>query len=187
MEVLFHFIFELVKIAILASIYALILLFIFRQINKSNSESWFQKATSNKKRFWFITGAIISFLLFGWMFTYWGNHGLGDSARIPIGNNKEIEQINGTWSFISPNGHEFEKYSIHSYAVSGDFCAGRTKANAEQYFIWNLETNNIETVNTIKEYEMKANDLNLPPINEFVEFWDGYKNYWSGWRLWLLP
>ena len=185
MEVLFHFIFELVKIGVLASIYAAILLFVFARINKSNSESWFQKITANKKKFWFVSGAIISILLFVWMFTYWGNHGLGDSARIPIGHGKEIEQINGNWSFISPNGHEYEMFTIQSFAVKDNFCVGETEQNS--YYIWNLETNDVETIKTLKEYQVKAENLNLPNLHEFKSFWDGYQKYWGGWKFWFLP
>ena len=34
--------------------------------------------------------------LFAFSFSYWGNHGLGDSSRIPIGNWQTISNINWT-------------------------------------------------------------------------------------------
>jgi len=182
MEVLIHLIFKLIKIAIFASIYSLILLLVFRQINQSNPKSWFQRTTINKTKFLFITGLIISILSFGWMFTYWGNPGFGDSARIPIGYGKEIEK-NGILSYISPNGYEMRMYLIRSYAVNRNFCTGEDKDG--HYFIWNLETNEITKLNSPEKYLIKAAELNLPPIEDFQSFWQGAYTYWGGWRFWL--
>ncbi len=187
MEVLFHFIFELVKISILASVYSLILLIVFRQINKSNSYSWFQKVTVNSKKFWLSSGSIIFGLLFIWMFTYWGDHGLGDSARIPIGHGKEIEEINGNWSFISPNGHENEKFTIKSFAVRSNYCVGMSNKDQTDYFIWNLSTNDIEKFTNLEEYSEKVISMNLPDTFEFKDFDQAYDEFWGGWIFWLLP
>lgn len=51
------------------------------------------------------------------MFTYWGDHGLGDSYRIPIGHGKEISGFSGNDGFIEPLGHKGEVLSIESFAV----------------------------------------------------------------------
>ena len=83
--VLFHFIFELVKISILGCIYATLTLVTFKIIGRFKPESWFDIVSRKKLRLWFLSGLIASFGLFGFMFTYWGDHGLGDWARIPIG------------------------------------------------------------------------------------------------------
>lgn len=187
MEVLFHFVFELVKISILAGVYSLILLIVFRQINKSKSDSWFQKVTVNIKKFWLSSGSIIFGLLFIWMFTYWGDHGLGDSARIPIGHWKEIEQINVNSSFISPKGHENEKLTIKSFAVRNNNCVGKSKKDQTEYFIWNLSTNDIEKFTNLEDFSVKAESMNLPISNEFTDFDQAYHEYWGGWKFWLLP
>ena len=80
--VLFHFIFELIKISILGCIYASLTLVAFKIIGRYKPDSWFAKASRKKLRLWFLSGLIISVGLFGFMFTYWGDHGLGDSYEL---------------------------------------------------------------------------------------------------------
>jgi len=186
MEVIIHLIFQVIKIAIQATLYGYLFLKLFSNINKSDPHSWFQKITANKRRFRFLSRILISITLFIWMFSYWGDHGLGDHARIPIGNGKSIEQINGTMSYIRPSGHEFETYSINSYSVKGSYCVGQKK-NKSSYFVWDLESNIIQTLKSKDEYYLIAKKLNLPDEYKFVEFWEGYKNFWGTWRFWLLP
>jgi len=187
MEVLVHFIFEIVKIAILASLYSTLLLFLFKLLTQKFPNSWLKRLTKDSKKFWFIAGALISISFYVWLFSYWGNHGLGDNARIPIGYKKQIEQIDGSWMFISPDGHEHEMFSINSYAVKGHYCSGQMNENTNQYYIWNLKTNKIEFVLTKEEYRQKVKEIELPNMDEFQEFWEAYKSYWGGWRFWLLP
>jgi len=187
MEFLFGFIFEIIKIGFLASVYSFIILFIFRKIGKTKLNNWLNKRLKNSIIFWFINGALISISLFIWTFTYWGEHGFGDYSRIPIGNAKQIEQIDGYWTYITPKGHKFEVFTIYSYAINGKYCTGKTKQNSNRYYIWNLKTNEVQTVNSKNEYEKLSKNLNLPKENEFLDFWNGYKKYWHGWRFFLLP
>jgi len=84
MEFLFGFIFEFIKIGFLASFYAFIILLVFRRTGKTKLSSWLNKRLKNRIIFWFINGTFISIFLFIWMFTYWGEHGIGDASRIPI-------------------------------------------------------------------------------------------------------
>ena len=94
MEVLFHFIFQLIKIGILASIYSIIIIGILLLFEKVKSNDYLKKIKSQKINSWFSFGFIISILLFIFSFTYWGNHGLGDGPRIPIGHWETIENTN---------------------------------------------------------------------------------------------
>ena len=187
MEVLFHFVFELIKIAILSSIYALVILFLLKGISRYKTKKFFDKIISNNVLFWFISGVIISILQFFWMFSYSGSHGLGDYARIPLGHNKEVQQMNGDWTFISPKGYEYEKFRIYSFALKGNYFVGQKTMEAEKYYIWNLRSNEIESINSKEEYRVQANELNLPEISEFKKFYEMYNKYWGGWRFWLLP
>jgi len=82
---LFQFIFVLIKISILGCIYATLALVTFKIIGQYKPDSWFYKVSRKKLRLWFLSGLIISVGLFGFMFTYWGDRGLGDWARIPLG------------------------------------------------------------------------------------------------------
>ena len=95
MEVLFHFIFELIKISILACIYGSLIRLVAIIIGRHNPESWFSRVPNKKVSFWYLYTRIIFVCLFCFMFTHYGDHGLGDHARIPISHWREIEQING--------------------------------------------------------------------------------------------
>ena len=88
MEVLGHFIFELLKITFLGFVYSTVLYYIFKIIPENKKP----QPLKSKKILWLF---ISSFLLF-YMFTPYGNHGRGDSARIPISYTKEINNINWT-------------------------------------------------------------------------------------------
>ena len=96
MEVLFHLLFELVKISILGCLYATLIIYLLKLISKFKSNSWIEKILNRKKRAWFVIGFLVSISLFIFLFSYWGNHELGDSARIPLGYDKEISNTNWT-------------------------------------------------------------------------------------------
>jgi hypothetical protein len=100
MDVLFHFIFELIKISILGCIYATLTLLTFKIIGHYKPDSWFDKVSKKKLRLWFLSGLVISVGLFFFMFTYFGDHGLGDSAKVPIGHFKVARQINGIDTYL---------------------------------------------------------------------------------------
>ena len=96
MEVLFHFIFQLIKIGILASVYSFILIGILLIVGKFKPNEFLKRVKSEKKKYWFSFGFLISIGLFIFSFTYWGNHGLGDGPMIPIGHWETIENTNWT-------------------------------------------------------------------------------------------
>src|SRR5690554_2919160 len=100
MEALFHFVFELIKIAILVSVYATLILLTFKLIAKYRRGSWFDRVSRNKLKFWLINGIIIFIGLFVFMLTQYGDQGLGDSARMPSGYVREIRGMNGTQSYM---------------------------------------------------------------------------------------
>ena len=194
MEVGFHFIFEIVKVGILASVYATLLLFTIKLITKSDKESWFQRSKINRQVFWIISGATISIFLFLWMFTYWGNHGLGDSARIPIGGKLAIENINwndygyidGLNSTKQDDKLRTSRFTITKDGVTGNLCQYEPNCS-NGFFFYRFETGKLTEFSSEFEYIKFANEENLPSINEFVSFEENYRRYWSGWRFWLLP
>jgi len=71
-----HFLFELIKIALLSAVYGSIIFFMVRWAYSSK--------VKNAKPTWQRCFSIIYVILFIFMFTYWGNHGLGDESFIPI-------------------------------------------------------------------------------------------------------
>ena len=193
MEALSHFIFVLTKIVILASIYAGLLLFLFRNIYISNPENWFQRITANRKPFLCISGAIISILLFIWMFTYWGNHGFGDSARIPIGYGIAIENIN--WSdhgyisnveVLAGRRLEMTKFKVNGGTLVGNLDSW-FDSYQNQYFSLDLESRKLTEFKYESDFNHFAGLNSLPKANELESFEENYRNYWSGWRLVFLP
>lgn len=190
MEVLFHGIFSLIKLAILSSIYAALILMIFRKVGRFNEGSWADRISKRKLKFWFFSGAIISTLLVVFANTHWGSHGLGDSARIPLKHGKSVNEINGTHAYIRDIGYKYEDLLVEKFAITTDYMVGRTQASTidfpEPYFFWQLKTNKVRYFKNREEYEKFAMANNLPLSNEFREFRDHYSSFWHGWRFWTL-
>jgi len=188
MEVSFHFIFELVKISILGSIYATLTLLAFKIIGRYKPDSWFDRVTKKKKRFWWLSGFVISVGLFFYMFTYFGNHELGDSARVPIGHFKVVRQINGVVSYIqNSNGDQLE---ISKFTFDKDNLYAETERfdrKKGDYVIWNLRNDSWTFYQTKEDYLVYAERHHYPIPDNFEEFWEFYKKHWHGWRFWLLP
>ena len=189
MEVLFHFIFELIKISVLASIYAALLLLISKITGRYKPDSWFNKVAKNKTKFWLLSGFIISIMLFVYMFTYFGDHGLGDSARVPIGHFKVVKQINGADSYIqNSNG---EQLGIINFTFGNNRLYAETQRefNGEKgdYVVWDLRDDCWTFYETKAEYLMAAQQNNYPTLDRFEKFGVHYKRHWHGWRFWLLP
>src|SRR4051812_25130839 len=124
MEVLFDFIFELFKISIQSSVYATLTLLVFMLIGHYKQDSWFARVTINKKRLWFVNGFLISITLFCFMFTYWGIHGLGDFARIPIGHGKDVRQINGSGAYLPNTNNRRSEMNIGYFAITNNYICG---------------------------------------------------------------
>ncbi len=191
MEVLFHFLFELVKIAILAAIYAALITLLLGALGKYKPGSWFDRIAKKKMRLWFMSGLTISCVLFVFMFSYWGNHGLGDSAKIPIGNGKTVDQINGM-TFITPAGYEMETLDIHEFTTTDGFLFAKISSNRpaavnKEIAIWNLKTNQVEFLDHYSDLEILKTKNNMQAELTFQDFQGHYSKYWNGWRFWLLP
>lgn len=182
-----HFIFELIKIAILASIYAAIILLAFRIVGEVNPDSWANKISANKKNFWIWSGRIISAALFVFMFSYWGDHGLGDDSYVPIGYFKTVNQSDDM-AYIESKGKQF---NIGDFALSGNKLYAKAERSTDnqdnEYIIWNFKNNNWIFYKTEIDYLLAAKANNYPLPNEFKKFYYYYKDYWGGCRFWLLP
>jgi hypothetical protein len=189
MEYLIHFFFELIKISILAFIYASILYFIYKKIPNENKMIWSEKLFRTRKSLWFY---ISLFLLF-YMFTPYGNHGLGDSARIPVSFTKEISNIN--WEeYGRLNGIESSEGSdieLTQFKVENNMICGNLNSSfydyKNSYFIYDMDSDNLKEFKTESDYNNFVKNKSLPKLNEFKSFKENYKDYWSGWRFFLLP
>jgi hypothetical protein len=172
MASLIHFIFELIKISILTLIYSYFLLLLIKKLQPSLTSKFLNRLNIR-------TGIFI--LLFIWQFTYWGNHGLGDSSRIPLGFGKEIKQIDAS-SYIEPKKNH--TIGIQSFSVLDNQFYGLT--SEEMLITWNLETNTVTSYQSKEDY-IETEKTAIPSGKQFSTFWGAYKNHWNGWRFWLLP
>ncbi|MBK7666902.1 MAG: hypothetical protein IPJ32_05810 [Sphingobacteriaceae bacterium] len=73
---------------------------------------------------WLICGAFISITFVAYSFSYWGDKGLGDFARIPIGNDYEIGNIDGASTYIENSNRNGKQAFINKFILAGDkICA----------------------------------------------------------------
>ena len=185
MEVLGHFIFELLKITFLGFVYSTVLYYIFKIIPENKKP----QALKSKKILWLF---ISSFLLF-YMFTPYGNHGLGDSPRIPISYTKEINNINWTKYGIlkgirTNDGNEVE---LTHFKVKNNTLCGNLSSDfydfENDYFVYEIDSEKIVEFKNDIDYNRYAQKNRLPKSNELKSFEDNYRDYWSGWRFFILP
>jgi hypothetical protein len=190
MEVLFHFIFELIKISILGCIYATLTIVTFKIIGHYKPDSWFDRVSKKKLRLWFLSGLFISIGLFFFMFTYFGDHGLGDSARVPVGHWRAIQEVNGTQAYIQDEG-PVRMIEIDKFVITDDFVYGLTGDANENYdgkfFVYDLANNIVKTFEQEKDYTDFLIKINLDTRPEYKDFSYYYRKYWGGWRFWFLP
>ena len=189
MLALFHLVFELIKISILGCIYATLILITFKIIGRYKSNSWFDRVSNKKLRLWFCSGLIISFGLFFFMFTYYGDHGLGDSARVPIGHGRAIQEVDGTQAYIQDEG-PVSMIEIDKFIVTDDYVYGLTSeenGNYEgRYFVYDLVNNEVKTFQLEKEFNNYLMTINLDTRAEYKDFSYYYIRHWDGWRFWFL-
>ena len=192
MEVLFHFIFQLIKIAILASIYSFVLLGILLIIGKFKPNEFFKRVKTEKKKYWFVYGFLISIGLFIFSFTYWGNHGLGDGPKIPIGHWETIENTNWTeYGYLDVQTNDGIDIETTKFKVENDILCGNLDSSfydfRNSYFVMDLKTDVVTEFNTENDFNNYAESKNLPKSNELLNFEQNYKNRWGGIRFLLLP
>ena len=193
MEVLFHFIFQLIKIGILASVYSFILIGILIIIGKFKPTEFINRVKSEKKKYWFSFGFLISIGLFIFSFTYWGNHGLGDGPMIPIGHWETIENTNWTEYGYLKGQKTIDGIDIETtqFKVTNDKLCGNLKSwfydFENTYFVLDLKTDEMTEFKTESEFNEYAENNKLPKSNELLSFEENYRNHWSGIRFLLLP
>jgi hypothetical protein len=187
MEYLFSLIFTIVKVLLQASAYATLLLILAKMYAKFSPNSKVAQLASNGRRFRRLSGLIVLLGLFFIANTPWGDHGLGDYARIPLGNGEIIEQINGMEAYFqaeAPLKLSTDQPFIDSFAVAGDVLCG--KASDKSFFTYDLATKQQRIFADSQEYTAYANEHALPAITDFKSFDKHYHDYWGGWRFWLL-
>ncbi|UOQ98934.1 hypothetical protein MUN81_05440 [Hymenobacter sp. 5317J-9] len=183
MEVLVHLVFTVVKISVLASVYAALLLQVARFVRTVDPASPFARASTRPKRFWWRYGFLISVGLFLYSLTYWGNHGLGDYARIPLGHGEAMEEINGTMAYFEPV-RAIDQSEVVAYQLADDvLCA---QADDNLFYTYDLGSNLRQTFPDSTVYNAYAAGHQLPLSRQLRPFSAHYAQYWGGWRFWLL-
>jgi len=185
MGVLFHFGFVLLKISILGCLYGTfpLLIFIIIRLFKPKLLGHISRI---KFKIWFYSGLIISFALLIFMFTYWGNHGLGDTSTIPIGHSKVINYGVAPYIDRSDVQIHFKNFSYDTdkiYASSPELTDGRSF----DFMIYDIEKDEVKFYITQEDYLIEAKKYNYPTPDKFEDFMTHYGKYWWGWRLILLP
>jgi len=127
------------------------------------------------------------------MFTYYGNHGLGDSARIPIGHGLTVKNINWNEYGHVENINTSDNFPIEmtKFIVVDDKLIGNLSSwfysFKNSYFVYDMTKKELTEFYSKKEYNAFASQNDLPLTNELRTFEQNYRDYWSGWRFWLLP
>lgn len=109
-----------------------LLFLIVRSIHK-------EKTISNKS-IWKRCFAIMYAALFVFMFTYWGDHGLGDDSYVPIPHHRCINQSDET-AFIEDNHRKQVDIGKFSYNDNFLYAGIADKLQIDgDYIVWNLRT-----------------------------------------------
>ncbi|MHA4895763.1 hypothetical protein ACXZ1K_13500 [Pedobacter sp. PWIIR3] len=129
-----------------------------------------------KRIFFTIAGLMLVF-----SFTYYGDHGLGDEANLPLGNGRTMNSSDGNaYFYLLPE----TQVSIDSFLVRNEHLCF---VSEDGFYDYHLESGKWEKYNSRKEYDAFSSAHNLPQVNEFKTFYPQYNTYWNGWRFWLLP
>ena len=184
MEYLFGFVCTLVKIAILASIYATVARWLARLADARQLDNALVRASRNRRPFWRRSFAVAYAALFLFSCTYWGDHGLGDYARLPIGHGETVEEINGMTAYFDSLSLPSGAPKLTTFQEANGILCGL--ASDGTFFTYDLSTDQQRLFADGQEYTDYAQQHELPAISEFLSFEQQYNRYWGGWRFWLL-
>jgi hypothetical protein len=165
-----HFLFELIKIAILSAGYAELIMLMCKLIFSSRYLKF--------HKLFFIIYAV----LFVFMFTYYGDHGLGDQSKLPIGHWEIVDAGDG-YPYFEPGGNKGQ-IKLEAFLVNEETLCAQTN---EGYMAYDLVTDKLSAFPDQSSYTVYAEKNNLPLAKSFKNFGAQYAAYWSGWRFWTLP
>ena len=191
MESAFHFVFELFKIAALAAVYSCVILLLYRGFSREKYKKVVLR--QGKARLWLKLYLLFYAGLFIFMFTYWGNHGLGDSAQIPVGHFTTMQNINWT-AYATLDDREFsngDPIQTTAFIVYDDRVLGNCESDfyspAYKYFIYDLDSRDLVEFPDEATFTAFTARHKLPGSKDLKSFEENYSDYWRGWRFWLLP
>jgi hypothetical protein len=174
MEAAVHLIFILIKSSILSVVYSGILIILLKMI---------------KYRVYFFRIWLSVFtLLIVYSFTYWGDHGLGDEKRLPLGNGATLIEINEEAQLIGYTDSEQQDIFLSRFDVVDDILYGELDQNCS-VFVYKSRYVTVDLrSNELSEYIDRTDFLRNSNHNfQFQSFRESYKEFYGGWRFWLLP
>jgi hypothetical protein len=190
MVTIYHFIFELIKILILGCIYATLTFVIFKSLGRFKPDSWFDRFSKRKLRFWLLSAFVISVGLVFFMFSYYGDHGLGDDARVPIGYGRAIQEMDARQAYIQDEG-PIPMLTLKRFIVTDQFVYGVSGEEEDNYdgnyFVYDLEKNSVTSFVDQSTYLNHLRELALDRDTNYKDFNFYYTKYWTDLRFWLLP
>lgn len=194
MFVLLGLFFLVIKIAILATVYATITLIILLFLSKKTQVNWIKKIMQLKLITWLTTGFLYSIILFCYAFSYWGYAGIGDYFCIPAGNGFVVSSIDAQEnSYFEPNRKEnyrqvyMNNFIIKNGKVCGEFLGFNSDDCSDCFIVFDTKTEKILQFNSAKKYSIFAAKNGLPQQQNFKSFGDNYQNYWGGIKNLFLP
>ena len=177
MTTLLHLLFVVLKSSILGLIYTPLIWFLWVLILKAR-----KKYTGFKWSKIFAVYKIVSIMLLVFSFTYYGNKGLGDESRIPLGHGQAMLESDQS-AYFEPKGKS-EQVHVKVYALKGD---NLSMAVDSGYKVYNLRTQGVVNFSDGQMYDAFAFSYGLPLSLQLQSFKAQYVQYWGGWRFWLLP
>ncbi|MGH1337722.1 MAG: hypothetical protein ACRBFS_16500 [Aureispira sp.] len=176
----------LIKISILSIAYTGIVTLAISCINVLEKWTFLQKLIDQKDAMVWILRVSLFIVLFFFSFSYWGNHGMGDSARVPIGYGQAMNNIDGQWTYFHLNENReqpmirVEKFAVQEHQLS-------ILQEDGQYLVIHLQTLERNSYSNRATYNRFADNNNLANSSAFKDFSTHYQAYWKGWRFYLLP
>lgn len=195
----FDLVFRIMKIIILSSAYASIIIFIFYLISKKTQNKWLHNKMKYKFINWLLLHFIISICLFLYSFSYWQDTGLGEAPSLPIGYGQRIYSPDFAWTDFYPdlNKTELNKDELHieNFIIKDKkLCAevSHQQSNSPtfDFIVCDLPNKTNKTFLTELEYTKYAKANRLPLKNEFYDFKTHLQQYYDRkpkWKKWLLP
>ncbi|MBC5835898.1 hypothetical protein [Flavobacterium bernardetii] len=155
----------------------------FNLLNIFYPKNQFSKIAENKTLYWFKSSLVISIFIFIFSFTYWGDNGVFNTYRIPLGYEREILESNdGLGHELIGCPESLGDFTITENNVCGykaTYVGDSFKTKSDVFLVWNLETNKVKVFKTQQEYTDYAKNHHLPTEENFKTFDENYSNYWD--------
>ncbi len=134
--------------------------------------------------FTFLAGLIV---LVTYRFSYWGDKGLGEIVRVPIGYGQAIENMDGRYTYFFPKPEdtdpEHDGFKIAIYYVEGKKLYAEADARfseipTPEYIEYDIERRTMRTLGSRVDYDALAQKGKVPGREKFYDIVGHYNRYW---------